>query len=100
MESLWINDIAMPPSHRPSKTSFLRPVVVLLIVAIAVVLVTGDRDVLAFFPTNLKTLGGLLGRSHEQITTDAITSFDQSTFSATTLTSSMKHAIQDIVDAD
>jgi len=69
-------------------------VVILLLSAI------GTDKALAFFPTNLKTLGGLLGRSHEHITTDAITSFDQSTFGATTLTSSMKQAIQDIVDAN
>jgi hypothetical protein len=71
-----------------------------LLVAVVVLIVVGSRSVRAFFPTNLKTLGGLLGRSHEQITTDAITSFDQSTFSVTTLTSSMKQAIQDIADAN
>jgi von Willebrand factor A domain-containing protein 7 len=76
-----------------------------LFVAIVVLTVTGSCRVLAFFPTNFSTcprctFGGVLGRSHERITTDAITSFDQSAFAAATLTRSMKQAIQDIVDAN
>jgi hypothetical protein len=88
------------PDRSPSKSGLSRRIVVLLITVIAVLFVAEDRDVLAFFPTNLKTLYGFLGRSHEQITTDAVTAFDQSTFGATTLTSSMKQAIQDIIDAN
>src|SRR5260370_9321813 len=93
------------PSHGSFNAGFSRRIFGLRLIAIAVLVVTRNWDVVAFFPTNWKTcpkctFGSFLGRSHERITTDAITSFDQSTFGVTTLTSSMKQAMQDIVDAN
>src|SRR5689334_21054226 len=85
---------------RRSPTGLIGRSFTLLAAALVVVIASTTRDARAFFPTNVKTVSGLLGRSHEAITTNAITSFDQSTFAVTKLTSSMKQAIRDIADAD
>src|SRR3954466_5592943 len=54
----------------------------------------------AFIPTNLKALGGLLGKSHVKMTDEAITELDQEFFGVTKLTKSMKKAKEKIADAD
>src|SRR6266404_5575049 len=56
------------------------------------------RSVHAFFPTNLRTLGGALGKSHEAITSDAIKQLDQEFFGISRLTKPMKKAIEEIAD--
>jgi hypothetical protein len=64
-------------------------------------------DLLAFFPTNWRTVEGLLGTSHEQMTDNAIESFDQSFYNLPlsllgnpVLTVSMKTARDAIADAN
>jgi len=54
----------------------------------------------AFFPTNLRTIGGLLGKSHEKITDEAITELDREFFGVNSLTSSMQAAIAKIARAN
>ena len=54
----------------------------------------------AFFPTNLLAVGGLLGRSHVKITSDAIEELDAEFFALPKLTKSMKKAIEQIADAN
>jgi len=54
----------------------------------------------AFFPTNLKTLGGLFGKSHEKMTDEAITELDQKFFGINKLTKPMREAIKQVVDAN
>ena len=54
----------------------------------------------AFFPTNLHTVGGLLGKSHTKMTDEAITELDQEFFGITKLTKSMKKAKEQIADAN
>ncbi|HEU4386744.1 MAG TPA: hypothetical protein VFV34_03025, partial [Blastocatellia bacterium] len=56
------------------------------------------HKVQAFWPTNLRTLGGALGRSHEKITSDAIKQLDEEFFGITRLTKPMKKAIEEIAD--
>ena len=54
----------------------------------------------AFFPTNVLAVGGLLGRSHVRITSDAIEEIDAEFFALPKLTKSMKKAIEQIADAN
>ena len=54
----------------------------------------------AFFPTNVRTLGGALGKSHEKITNEAITELDQEFFGNNKPTSTMEAAIKEIVRAN
>jgi hypothetical protein len=54
----------------------------------------------AFFPTNVRTIGGLAGISHEKITDDAITEIDREFFGINSLTSSMQAAIAKIARAN
>jgi hypothetical protein len=54
----------------------------------------------AFFPTNLKTLGRLLGESHQRMTDEAITELDQEFFGINKLTKPMTEAINQVVDAN
>jgi hypothetical protein len=50
----------------------------------------------AFFPTNARSPFGLLGKTHEAITTEAITELDQEFFGINRLTSTMEAAIKEI----
>jgi hypothetical protein len=54
----------------------------------------------AFFPTNLKTIDGLLGKSHEKMTAEAIKELDQEFFGSNGLANSMQEAIRQVVDAN
>jgi von Willebrand factor A domain-containing protein 7 len=54
----------------------------------------------AFFPTNARSPRGLLGKTHQAITTEAITELDQEFFGNNRLTSTMKAAIEKIVSAN
>jgi hypothetical protein len=54
----------------------------------------------AFFPTNVRTFGGALGKSHEKITNEAITELDQEFFGINKATSTMEAAIKEIVRAN
>ena len=54
----------------------------------------------AFFPTNVRTLGEALGKSHEKITNEAITELDQEFFGNNKPTSTMEAAIKEIVRAN
>ena len=54
----------------------------------------------AFFPTNVRTLGGTLGKSHEKITDEAITELDREFFGINKPTSTMEAAINEIVRAN
>ncbi len=68
-------------------------------VGVATVLCLSEFSV-AFFPTNLRTIFGALGSSHEQITKDAVTSIDMSAFGVTKLTRSMKSALTEFTEAN
>jgi len=54
----------------------------------------------AFFPTNLRTVFGALGTSHQKITEQAIKDLDAEFFGITRLTKPMKKAIENIADAN
>lgn len=54
----------------------------------------------AFFPTNRLTIAGLLGKSHQKMTDEAVTELDQEFFTVTKLTKSMKKAKEQIADAN
>lgn len=72
--------------------------VLLLILILVVIQPLGF--VHAFFPTNLRTVAGALGKSHARITEDAIKELDAEFFSITNLTQPMKKAIEQIADAN
>jgi hypothetical protein len=83
--------------------------ILLSILAITPVLIflIQPGSALAFFPTNWRTLAGLLGTSHEQMTDTAIEAFDQTFYSLPVdffgnpvLTTSMKTARDAIADAN
>lgn len=76
-------------------------------IALAVVLLTHMllvnsliKPAQAFFPTTLRTVGGLFGKSHTKITSDAIEDLDLEFFGITDLTKPMKKAIEEISDAN
>ena len=50
----------------------------------------------AFFPTNVRTVGGVFGQSHQSITEDAVTDFDTKQFRVLDPTKSMQKAMKDI----
>ena len=54
----------------------------------------------AFFPTNAKTAGGLLGTSHMEITRQAVKDLDNEFFGITNLTKSMTKAMEEIAQAN
>jgi hypothetical protein len=54
----------------------------------------------AFIPTNLKAIGGLLGKSHVKMTDEAVAELDEEFFGVTKLTKSMKKAKEKIADAN
>jgi hypothetical protein len=66
--------------------------------ALAVLLTTFGLESWSFIPTKWKSEVLALGKSHVAITTDAITAFDQTTFSVSSLTTSMKNAIEQIAN--
>jgi hypothetical protein len=82
-----------PPHPRPHR----RSIGVLGVVALACGVA---RHAEAFFPTNLRTLGGIQGHSHEAITTDALVALDAELFGAAQPTDSMRAAIDAIVDGN
>jgi hypothetical protein len=89
--------------HFSARARTRRTVVVGFSTAAAVaacVLLPPHLTLYAFFPTNLKTLGGLLGTSHVKITNEAITEIDDEFFAITKLTKSMKKAKEQIADAN
>ncbi len=65
-----------------------------------VILLCAATPGVGFFPTNLRTLFGALGASHEQISKDAATAVDMSAFGVSKLTKSMKSALTEITDAN
>ena len=82
------------PSHpRPHR----RAIGVLGVVALACGIA---RHAEGFFPTNLRTLGGIQGHSHEAITTDALEALDAELFGAAQPTDSMRTANDAIVDGN
>ena len=54
----------------------------------------------AFFPTNARSPLGLLGKTHEKITDEAITELGQEFLGINNLTNSMKKAMDKIDDAN
>src|SRR6266566_63030 len=60
----------------------------------------GGATVDAFFPTNGRTGGGVLGHSHERITTDALEALDGTLLGAPAPTASMRAANETIVDGN
>ena len=70
------------------------------VVAALALTVLGTGMAEAFFPTNLRTLGGIQGHSHEAITTDALEALDAELFGAAQPTDSMRAANDAIVDAN
>src|SRR6266566_3370436 len=60
----------------------------------------GGATVDAFFPTNGRTGGGVLGHSHERITTDALEALDGTLLGAAAPTASMRAANETIVDGN
>src|SRR6185503_13596014 len=58
------------------------------------------RHAEAFFPTNLRTLGGIQGHTHEAITTDSLVTLDAELFSPAQPTHSMRAANDAIVDGN
>ena len=83
---------------RPSDSRSLR--VFSWICAALIVAWSATEVARAFFPTNLLAVGGLLGRSHVKITSDAIEELDAEFFALPKLTKSMKKAIEQIADAN
>ena len=82
-----------PPHPGPQR----RAIGVLCFVALACGVA---RHAEAFFPTNLRTLGGIQGHSHEAITTDALVALDAELFGAAQPTDSMRAAIDAIVEGN
>jgi hypothetical protein len=83
---------------RPSNSRSLR--VFSWICAALLIAWSATEATRAFFPTNLLAVGGLLGRSHAKITSDAIEELDVEFFALPKLTKSMKKAIEQIADAN
>ena len=72
----------------------------LLCLIAAVTLTLSPTRVHAFFPTNLRTGGSLLGHSHERITTDALEALDAEFFGVQSPSGSMRAANEAIVDGN
>ncbi len=68
--------------------------------ALAMMITVADRPTRAFFPTSTLSVGGLLGRSHAKITSDAVKELDNEFFGITDLTDPMEKAIEQIADAN
>jgi uncharacterized repeat protein (TIGR01451 family) len=71
---------------------------ILITMMVGVLMFAGP--LLAFFPTTARTIGGLLGRSHQSITEDMYKQKVSEYFSITKLTDPMKQAMKDIADGD
>lgn len=87
-------------------TSHLRSLRPALGIACSILLIIGSLPlapfftVQAFFPTNLLTVGGIFGKSHQKMTEEAVTELDQDFFGVSRLTKSMKKAKEQIADAN